>query len=53
MKDSLFDLNLTKGVETKKSDLNPQTASVVRTAVQVSKRYCAGITLTCGCKFGK
>ncbi|SCU36960.1 Lantibiotic epilancin precursor [Staphylococcus xylosus] len=47
MNNSLFDLNITKGVEKQKNDLSPQTASITRTTPAVSKRICA--TLTCGC----
>lgn len=49
MNNSLFDLDLNKGVETQKNDLSPQSASVVKTAVKTSKKYCKGVTLTCGC----
>ncbi|WP_341637020.1 epilancin family lantibiotic [Staphylococcus casei] len=49
MNNSLFDLNLNKGVETQKSDLSPQSASVLKTSIKVSKKYCKGVTLTCGC----
>ena len=49
MNKELFDLNLNKGVETRKSDLNPQSASVVKTTIKASKKLCKGATLTCGC----
>lgn len=51
MKKELFDLNLNKDIEAQKSDLNPQSASIVKTTIKASKKLCKGFTLTCGCHF--
>lgn len=51
MKKELFDLELNKNVETQKNELNPQSGSLIKTTIKASKKFCKGVTLTCGCHF--
>ncbi|MCO4356093.1 lantibiotic paenibacillin [Staphylococcus agnetis] len=49
MNNKLFDLDLNKKTEHVKSDLNAQTGSIIKTTIKASKKFCKGVTLTCGC----